>query len=138
MKTDFPAKESAILVSFEVHGFDVDPDEISRMLQLKPTFVERKGAKSGKSAIVAKANSWTIESDLEDEFDADEHIQELIGKLKNFGQLNKLKGMWNGQFNCAVSIVGDDKRPYLGLSPSTMKSMGEMGCGFDVEYFVSK
>lgn len=129
-------EESQVLVSFEIHGFDVDPDEITRLLKLKPTSVERKGKTAPNSTQVAKVNSWTLASSLRDEQDVDAHLQDLIEKLGSFDELDKLKPIWSAQFNCIVHFVGDDHSPYLGLSPSTLKSVGDMGCGFEVEYFI--
>ena len=96
-----PAEEATIetvTAFFSINGFDEDPDEITRLLDLAPDQISRRGQERADAAAdepVETENWWLLQSRLRSK-DVNDHLRGLLGRLK--GAAAKLKPEWRPSF----------------------------------------
>lgn len=124
---------SSIRAYIIIMEFDEDPNDISIALGVQPTEVRRKGD-SFLNGTLADTSYWIFESNLKSR-DLDQHAQFLVSQLGKFSKLSSLLKKWRGEFRCVIEI-GDEAQPSINLSSGILKQLGQMGCSFDLDYYV--
>ena len=73
-------------VSFVISGLELEPDEVSRLLGIKPDYSHRKGdvKKSSRSddTLIRKNGHWSLRSKLSDYESLEVHLCALLDRLK--------------------------------------------------------
>lgn len=87
--------ENLIIVSLYINGDELDPNLVTQKLQLLPTRIKKKGnvyINSRGDKRVDKNGSWCLEIEQKS-LKVEDHIQDLLNKLKHLKKIPYLKGM---------------------------------------------
>jgi hypothetical protein len=127
-------------VTLRVFGGDLDPDEVSSVLQATPTTARRKGDRlRGRYRRSAKEGAWMLELEFDQstEIELDQAINQLLDGL------NPDPAVWedlNRRFKCDLFcglFLGEGGgNEGFGLVPETLRRLAERGLevGFDLYY----
>lgn len=127
-------------VYFALDGDDFDPDEVTKLLGIKPTSVMRKGENiPGK---LPKKNSWKLSTDnvvndyidvfematlIVDQLEPKKHfILEAISRFSLFPRLEVV--LW-------FSVNEEHSTPAIGFEATTVKFLGEIGAVIDIDTY---
>jgi hypothetical protein len=123
-----------------INRFNADPQAVSDILDLQPTFVARKGKVSSKSGRPYEANLWRLDVYPERLFGGVEHasglaaiVELLRGREQKFARLRQEVGpeivsLYGGIY------VRQDEQCGVWLDPEEMRVLAlcEVGWGLDV------
>jgi hypothetical protein len=83
---DNTSENERCYVSFVISGLELEPDEVSRLLGIKPDHSHRKGdvKKSSRSdnTLIRKKGNWSLRSKLSDYEPLEMHLDALMDRLK--------------------------------------------------------
>lgn len=130
--------------SFRIIGENLDTDEISSLLGIKPDYSHKKGdannrkSKSGKVIVGSphKTGIWSINSKLPETSSLEEHLKFLLEKLEPVGHvIKKLSDEgYRVDFYCGYFV----RHGYQGgfnINPHIMERMGKMGIHLAISTF---
>ena len=130
---------------FTLAGYHFNPDDITRLLGIEPTSVNRAGARSGLDKPVI--SSWELSTDTvtSDVDDVDvyaltdiiikqlEPIEEkILGACKNYN-LSPRMGVV-----LTLSVDKDESSPEVGFGARTIRFLADIGAFIDVDYQLSE
>ena len=85
------------MFALTINRFDADPDKVSDILDLQPTFVARKGEVSPQSGRPYGGNLWQLDAHPDRLFGADEHeaglaaiVALLRGREQQFARMRQV------------------------------------------------
>jgi hypothetical protein len=122
--------------SFRIIDNDLDPEQISSLLGIKPDHSHRKGepnnkrTKSGKVIIghPYKTGIWNINSNLPETSSLEEHLNSLLDRLEPVG--DKIKQLsiegYRVDFYCAC-FTEHEFQGGFDVGPDILERMGRMG-----------
>jgi Domain of unknown function (DUF4279) len=124
-------------IDLRFFGDDLDPDEISKLLNCQPTHGYRKGdiLPDKRYHIVAKTGSWRLSSEKRNDLTLEKQIHELFDRLSSDLEIwRKLTRQYSGDLFCGLWMY--DMNRELELSPELMNQIAERGLklGLDVYY----
>lgn len=133
-----------IELDLTLHGFDIDPDQISKILSLSPTQVWLKGESIQKTALKRKSNGWVLSSGLEKSAELYDHINALFSKIKpvllNF---NDLPLSTEKELSCVIYIyqekgnaAEEHRTPAIHLEREQVEILNQVGAEFDLDLYV--
>ena len=128
-----------VQVSFSMSGGELDPEEVTRLLETEPAHAHRRGDKRlTKSGIEYEYHTgvWRVESRLSGVTDVDAHIEDLFGKMPRLESV--VPGLLKSGVRCAirVAVFFSGYCVGFGASPKTMRRLGEMGLELDILAYV--
>lgn len=129
-------------VHFTLAGYNFNPDDITRVLGIEPTAVDKAGANVGldKPAI----SSWELSSDkFTDDFDVYELTSELIKIIEpKKEKLMELIEQYNLSPRMGVvlllSVDKEESTPDVGFGSRAIRFLAEIGAFVDIDYQLSK
>ncbi len=123
--------------SLRISGDELNPDEISNLLEASSTYSERKGdvivGKVTKHQRIAKTGRWSIESNLPDEVDVEEKLNELLDQVSNDESVwTSINKKYKVDIFCGMFMEANNRG--FGLSVKTLKRLTSLGIevGFDI------
>lgn len=130
---------------FTLSGYHFNPDEITRLLGIEPTSVNRAGASSGLDKPVI--SSWELSTDIVtgDEEDVDvyaltdiiikqlEPIEEKILGVCKSHNLSPRMGVV-----LTLSVDKDESSPEVGFGARSIRFLADIGAFINVEYQLSE
>lgn len=124
-------------VSLRFFGDDLDPDEISKLLNCEPTHGYRKGdiLPDERYHIVAKTGCWRLRGEQRNDLTLEKQILELFDRLSSdLETWRKLTRQYSGDLFCGLWM--EDFNRGLDFSPELMNKIAERGLklGLDVYY----
>ena len=124
--------------SLRFWGDDLDPDEISQLLGVRPTAAGTKGSikqtlRSGKQ-FVAKSGYWILDTKSESPADLDKQIFELIGAFK--ADKRTLRGLvkrFHGNLFTGLFLKLSNEG--IHISAKTLTLLGSLGFSLDIDIY---
>lgn len=130
---------------FTLAGYHFNPDDITRLLGIEPTSVNKAGASSGLDKPVI--SSWELSTDTVtgDEEDVDvyaltdiiikqlEPIEEKILEVCKSHNLSPRMGVV-----LTLSVDKDESSPEVGFGARTIRFMADIGAFINVDYQLSE
>ena len=130
---------------FALAGYHFNPDDITRLLGIEPTSVNRAGASSGLDKPVI--SSWELSTDIVtgDEEDVDvyaltdiiikqlEPIEEKIVQICKSHNLAPRMGVV-----LTLSVDKDESSPEVGFGARTIRFLADIGAFINVDYKLSE
>ncbi|MCP4010784.1 MAG: DUF4279 domain-containing protein [Proteobacteria bacterium] len=130
---------------FTLAGYHFNPDDITRLLGIEPTSVNRAGARSGLDKPVI--SSWELSTDTvtSDVDDVDiyaltdfiikqlEPIEEKILDVCKSHNLSPRMGVV-----LTLSVDKDESSPEVGFGARTIRFLADIGAFIDVDYQLSE
>ncbi len=114
--------------SIRIQG-DLDPDDISRMLAIVPTYTLRAG-ESDRFGEVLRSNMWLLKSDVGNDKPLEQHIQSLFDKLRaKMPAIEKLRANYKLDVFCSVTSTGQGG---FSLNPNVLLNFSEYGFTLEV------
>jgi len=128
-------------VYFAFYGYHFDPDDITRLLGLKPTKVDASGARSGLDKPVV--SSWEFSTDTASEdIDVFKLTDSLIKQLEPVKEkIQQVAKSHNLSPRIGVVLVLPVEKnaplPDLGFGARTIQFLADIGAFIDVDYQLS-
>jgi len=123
-------------VAIMLRDFDRDPNEISKILELEPTNVIRKGEKRSGQKRDALVNLWEFTSDLDDNISVETHVIYLLQKVRKWNVLDNVVPLSGRYIQILLNLVPGDTDPLLALSNDTLKRLADSRLSLDVDMYV--
>ncbi|MCI0661806.1 MAG: DUF4279 domain-containing protein [Acidobacteria bacterium] len=125
-------------VSLRFFGDDLDPDEISDLLNCQPTDACRKGdiLPDERYHIVAKTGSWRLSGEIRDD-PLEKQILELFDRLSGDLEIwRKLTHQYNGDLFCGLWL--EDLNRELAFTPELMNKIAERGLTLNLDIYYNR
>ena len=129
--------EDEISVRLVITGFDCNPDDITKLLGIKPHVVWRTGDDlSFTSDRKRTDNGWVIESQVRNMIDLDAHVAfilDVIGDAKrNFKNLPKGSTVY---LSCGITINKGPGGPSMVFTPQMVATLADIGAQIDIDIY---
>ena len=129
---------------FTLSGYHFNPDEITRLLGIEPTSVNRAGASSGLDKPVI--SSWELSTDIVtgDEEDVDvyaltdiiiKQLEPIEGKILEVCKSHNLSPRMGVVLT--LSVDKDESSPEVGFGARTIRLLADIGAFINVDYQLS-
>jgi len=127
-------------VYFAFDGDDFDPDVVTKLLGIEPSYIKRKGERiPGK---IPKRSSWVLSTeDVKSEYvDIYDMSTQIINQLKpKKAQIIELKNKYELstrlQVVLAIAMSEEISTPAIGFEIDTVTFLGEVGAFIDVDSY---
>ncbi|WP_334840512.1 DUF4279 domain-containing protein [Nostoc sp.] len=127
--------ESEISAAFTLTGFDSDPEEITKILEILPTETCRVGDVIGKSILRRKQNAWVLKSQLEKTANLENHIKDVLARLKpSWQKLVEICSKYDSEISCVIYSV-EAQGEVISFDKEIIKSAFEFNAEIDVDYY---
>lgn len=146
---DLPLKTTiAVLATLRFVGQDVDPALVTAKLGISPTSSTRRGDPvKSHPEYQRKDGVWALDSDLPETSSVAEHIEHLLGKVRDRGDALRWLSRrgWPGEFFCsywlnhgpeletAEDLSAGDGRSGFQLKPELLSRIASLGLGVLVD-----
>lgn len=127
---------------FMLAGYHFNPDDITRLLEIKPTKIDASGARSGLDTPVL--STWEVSTDTAtDEVDVYKLTDDLIKQIEPAKEkiLQVIKSHNLSPRIGVVLLLSVDKGdtvPDVGFGARTIRFLAEIGAFINVEYELSE
>lgn len=124
--------------TFRLFGDALDPDEVTRLLGVKPSFARRKGDKYGNPArpVVSRTGIWALESETSVVSpDLEPHVEFLLSQIGSKGPLVmglRQQGLTADILCYWMSGTGQGG-PVLGAE--TVRRVGDLGVSLNFDFY---
>lgn len=115
----------------------MEPDEVSNMLGVVSTYCERKGeviiGKVSKQERVARTGRWSIDSNLPDDADIEDKLNELLNQVSNDESVwASINEKYKVDIFCGMFMEAENRG--FSISVKTLKRLASLGIevGFDI------
>lgn len=122
-----------IKVSINVTDFDCTPEEISKILSIKPskTWVEGDGV-DGLTQLKRKQNGWQLNSRLSCSNSLEKQIQSLIDDIScNKDKFLLLPSKCTVEIACCIYV--EDGMPEISISSNLIKEISSISACIDID-----
>ena len=132
-----PSLQRAV-ASLRIGGAELEPEEISRLLRVRPTHAQRKGqelpSKSSPTPRIAKSGLWRLKaSDTEPE-NLDSQVAELLAKCNaTLGVWQTLATKYEIDLFCGWFMGGGNEG--VEISPKTLLALGQRGIRLSLDIY---
>ena len=129
--------DTEVCAGFKLTGADFDPDEVTRRVGLEPTRTWRAGDIRRPGATAAKISCWSLYTDLEQTWDTDRHIAQVIDLLRpHIQSINAVRKelRLEAEFACVLYIRS--KRPALHFDRAILDVVDALDAEIDVDIYV--
>ena len=136
--------QSFAMFALTITGFDADPDEITDILDLQPTFVARKGEVSPQSGRPCRGNRWHLDAHPDRLFGGVEHdagltaiVALLRGREEQFARLRQVVRpetvtLYGGLY------VDENGQCGIWIDPEQMRVLTDCEVGWGLELFTAE
>jgi hypothetical protein len=142
--SDFPSDEwicaggeiDRVSVSLRVAGEDLNPEFVSQLLGVTPTFAARKGErrKSGERDLVQRTGVWFLELPESSEWELADALTELLARLPGPGAVwDALAERYTLDMFCGVFLNSWNRG--FALPPTLLQALGERHLEFGVDIY---
>jgi hypothetical protein len=122
-------------VTLRIDGEDLQPDEVSTLLDLKPTHAHLRGER--KSPRVAKAwvsSHWSLTSPLSNEEEIPKHLRWLLDLLEPRAQtLKGISKRFRVDFFCG--FASENGQGGFTLDTDTLRRIAELGIPMELDLY---
>jgi hypothetical protein len=139
----FPdASQTSRMLCLAITGFDADPDRVTELLQIAPTYVARKGAVS-RSGQPHGSNGWWLEATPAKLTDGGSHDTALNLIIERLGEsAERFEKLREEIKPASVAIYGGlyqtlDEQSGVWLDPEQMRVLSACGIGWGLDIFVN-
>ena len=130
------------MLCLAITGFDADPERVTELLQIAPTYVARKGAVS-RSGRRHRSNGWWLQSSpakLTDGGSHDTALNLIIERLRDSAE--RFERLREEIKPASVAIYGGlyktlDEQSGVWLDPEQMRVLSACGIGWGLDIFVN-
>jgi len=128
------------MLTLMITGFEVDPQNVTTILGIEPTFTARKG-EQGKSGYPRKFNGWWLDVKTEPLRDGETHAHALAAMVDCLrGRDAAFKRLREELKPKPITIYGGfyikgDAQSGLWLDPAEMEVLAACGIGWGVDLF---
>ena len=126
-------------VEFRLTGHELQPSEITGMLDLIPTRTWLEGESIQRTASRYKDNGWCLSTangkqsiHLEDPIR--DLLQVLLPKADRIRRVSADHGLY-GEMSCVIYLR--DEEPSICLSPETVTALSQLGAGIDIDIILT-
>jgi hypothetical protein len=127
--------KSEISAAFTLTGFDSDPEEITKILEILPTETCRVGDLIGKSILRRKENAWVLKSQLEKTADLESHIKDVLARLQpSWQKLIEICSQYYAEISCVIYST-EAQGEAIHLDKEIIKCAFELNAEIDVDYY---
>lgn len=125
-------------VSFNIYDFDCSHQELTSQIGIEPTEVRIKGETrlvgKNKLKIVNKENVWILKSDLPLTMRVEEHIYNLLKKMKpHEKELIKITQKFYTEFSCGLYFY--ETNPGIHLDNDLIKELSDLNTRIDLDMY---
>ncbi len=124
-------------VSLRLHGDDLDPDEVSRLLGQAPDLAARKDEvwrPNSTPAAISRTGRWLKRVERRTPGDLDAQIGELLGLMSaDLAVWGNLTGRFRADLFCGVFLGGANEG--LTLRADTLLMIGARGLSLDFDIY---
>jgi len=127
-----------VKVSFEIRSFDSPPDDITKLLGIKPTEAWQKGdhihpeIKHSPGWLGARDNCWLIRSGAKESEDIEVHLKKLMSVLSpKQAVIHELAQSCDAKVR--VTATCTDNSPGLVFEPGLLKEIVSLGAVLDID-----
>jgi len=134
---DLRSKEppgNEIKVRYLLAGFEVEPEEITKVLDLSPSTVWRGGDAIAGTARKYKENGWLLQAPATRGEGIASQLSALLDLLESRG--DKLKGIVShcySEFSCV--IYANEYVPEIHLEAEIVQRIGRLGAAIDIDLY---
>lgn len=128
------------VATLRLFGDDLDPERVSELLGVSPTWSERKGdvtpSKSPGGARIARTGSWRLQAADSTGDNADRQISEILDQLTtDLDVWKSLAARFDVDLFCGWFL--EESNEGVTLSSNTLLALGERGIELDVDIYGS-
>lgn len=126
-------------ISFVLTGFDDRPEEVSRMLAVKPTQTWLRNQLIQNTSLRRKDNGLKIASGLPKDSGFEAHVHAIAKILMSSPeQFKQLCSKYHGQISCAIylSFKSEESIPTIFLDKSSLKLFADLGMEIDFDLYM--
>jgi hypothetical protein len=130
-------KSTEVRAGLVISGFDCDPDEISRVLNVVPSLVLRIGDPHGprRSGRPVRENIWRFDSQVDEIVIVERHIEWLFDHLPTtFDSLRAVALRWEAQVTIAAH-VRTLQGPSIAFSEETVQKLARWNASVDIDLY---
>lgn len=128
---DYYATCEATYATLRIYASDLDPGEVTKLLDIVPTSMQKKGDLLGARNRVCKLNGWFLSSESNvDSRDSRRHIDWILDQIAGKSSVFEIlrKSSCRTDVSCYWLSMSGHGGP--ALSPSQMKPLAEHGLDF--------
>jgi hypothetical protein len=118
-------------------GDDLDPDEITLRLGIKPMHGARKGepmTTPGGKKITARTGIWCLSAPTSEPGDIDLQVLFLLeGATSDLATWREFAARYNGEFFVGLFLEGGNEG--IGIRPETLSAIGSRGLQLDLDIY---
>jgi len=123
-------------VYFFIEGFPMLPEELTKMLECEPSKTRKIGDILVSPKHPARQNSWEIKSELPESESLENHIEEIINKIRpNIESFIKICNQYQSGLLCAIDIY-DRKEPPLYFDEKIISFLGKLNASLDIDQYL--
>ena len=143
---EFPPEDAVVLggpisrlsVSVRASGDTLDPDELTRLFGVEPSFAARKGdrVQRGNRTVTQRVGIWTyrLTEESSPEWELDDAIVTLLARLPDdLAVWRELERRYNLDVFCGLFMGSENQG--AGLDPSTLRLLGERGLTLELAIY---
>ncbi len=120
-------------IRLNLTDFEVDPDEVSRLLGISPDFVCRKGEAILETLRSYPENGWRLVSSLSASSSVEEHVLNVLDRIEPVAHLLPRLERLEVEVSCVVYYY--DYTPVLGLSREVIRRLARLGASLDYDLY---
>jgi hypothetical protein len=126
-----------IKIEFYITGEKINPDEISRILGILPSYTRIKGDYNPNKSIQYQASLWSIETEYYESYDIREQINMIMEVLKNKIEiLNKIKHEFQAEFRFVIVVeIPKSGGPIISFDIPFIQFASEIGSEIGIDYY---
>jgi hypothetical protein len=129
-----------VTVAVHVSGDGLDPERVTRLLGVEPTFTARKGdervSRSGHRTVVQRTGVWWVDVADSREWLLEDAIEALLNRFPAEGLVwDQLAKDYNLRLSCALHI--EDWNRGCELSPQILAKIAQRGLTLDLDIYYS-
>lgn len=125
-----------VITRLRVTSDNLLPDEITKIVGIRPDKSVAKGMYHGGKTLPAKRTEWQIESGLDRSASLAQHVPVLLQKLGPMAE--SIKSLATSS-NCDITfscVVYSDKSPPLYFEPKWVSDIAKLGAALDIDLYV--
>ncbi len=127
--------KTRIMVALTLLGKGINPNEITRKLNLRPSEIGREGDLIGKTKIKQKYDFWSLSNGYQESLDLGEQIKLFLDKISPYVDRIKtvaLKRNLKVEIECAVDVA-DYEFPAICLENDTLQIVASLNADINID-----
>lgn len=127
-----------IKVDFVIIGEDFTNNDISNILEIRPTEYYSKGDKVKNKNLYRKETAWSVSTGYEPSLDINKQLSKLISLIENKKKnLIHLKQIHKVDYKfCIVIRIEQNQSPSVYLDSHTISFANEIQAEFDIDLYI--